>query len=148
MGGRTRSENMVKRLCIEDKKVQRALLNNDTARFVLLTGLNVFDKCGNCCWRMKCMTDLVDVGNKKFNIFPRGKIKESTLAKIGTDAAKYIMDHLETHEKVELMELILEGAGVEVDDVVQLIDEVFGGCHIYNDLTITVDDKIKIETKR
>lgn len=147
MGGKKRNARLTRQLTIDDPEVVDAIKECDTARLILTVGLNVFNKCGNCPWRFKCGVDLVDVANRKYNFIPSGSdISESKLAKVGLAGMNYVLEHLSQDEKLELMDVMLEEAGMEADDILMLVDDIFGLCNVYNKIKIDADeDKITLK---
>lgn len=136
MGGRARTKKIVKEFCVLDDNFLEALDNCDTGKMIVYTMMNVFDKCSNCMWRFKCGLDVIELLDRK-----TGMITKSLDRKAVVDSAcyawEYISENMEPAQQAELIEGALDRLGMDLDEIIPAIDEMFGRCVVYN--------KVKLE---
>lgn len=131
MGGRLRSKRLVKRLTLDDEDFRESVLENDTNKAILITGLNIFDMCGNCTWRHKCIHDGLTEGLRKFGLMDKD-LNTDKLAGVGEFVMGYLNENLEPSQKMELVQGVFDRLDGDPEDLLTITDKLFGDCDVLN----------------
>jgi len=126
MGTEIRAKQIAREIGIDDERQLLALENNDTALYFTIALYNIFSKCGNCVWRMKCGTGLLD--RILTERLPDKDVESEAFTSGLLKMFDYLQERLTPEDFQNLIGIFLEETGMELEDMVDYMDAMFGKC--------------------
>lgn len=127
MGTDARAKSMARELGVEDERQLKALEENDTALYFTVALYNVFSKCGNCGWRMKCANGLMDRMLAK-------RVEDLDTEALVNGMMKvfdFLKERLGDEDFHTMIKIILTEMNWTIEELLENLEKMFGKCVEY-----------------
>ena len=133
MASRERNRNFLRSIFNEDRVIE-AMLEGDCDQCILKAGHSILNKCGNCQYRFKCGTDMIEIFRHRTDLLDKlglGDVDSAMLMKIIDKTYQFIEENVEESKIFSFMYEIQQMSGIDPLQFISSLDEVFGKCTVH-----------------